>query len=140
MGNGNTANQLVPVGVTGLASGVSAIAAGYQHTCALTSAGGVMCWGSTSSSNSATARSRTGTAPGAGNRPRERRHGDHRGHLQPTCALVSGGAVKLLGLCRIQQQDTTPGDWPDGRGDGNLGGRLLGLRRHGRRRASLLGR
>jgi len=45
LGNGNNTNSNVPVNVSGLSSGVSAISAGNYHTCAVLTSGGVKCWG-----------------------------------------------------------------------------------------------
>lgn len=46
LGNGGTnVNASTPVEVTDLDSGISSVTAGYSHSCAKTTTGGVKCWG-----------------------------------------------------------------------------------------------
>jgi len=48
LGDGSLVNRLEPVDISGLPKDVISLAAGFAHTCALTSQGQVMCWGDNS--------------------------------------------------------------------------------------------
>lgn len=45
LGDGTLVNRAVPVDVMGLASGIAFVDGGFTHTCAVTVAGDVKCWG-----------------------------------------------------------------------------------------------
>jgi len=45
LGDGTPENRNIPVEVAGLSGPITALAAGWGHTCALSAAGGVKCWG-----------------------------------------------------------------------------------------------
>ncbi|MCB9137913.1 MAG: hypothetical protein H6642_06165 [Caldilineaceae bacterium] len=96
LGDGTQHDRLNPVQVMGLESGIVNVSLGAQHSCALTEAGGVICWGdnaygqlgsgTTVSSNSPV--SVVGLGAGIAAVSAGRFH---------TCALTNSGAVKCWG-------------------------------------------
>jgi len=99
LGDGTRMDRLTPTAVSGLGSGIAAIAAGANHTCALTAGGGVVCWGrntdgqlgnggSGSSSRSLTPTPVVGLENGVAAIAAGYAH---------TCALTTGGAVLCWG-------------------------------------------
>ncbi len=96
LGNGSNANASTPQPVTGLGSGVAAIAAGIGHTCALTTAGAIQCWGQNgdgrlgngSTANASTPQAVTGLATGVASIAAGRDH---------TCAVTTAGALQCWG-------------------------------------------
>jgi alpha-tubulin suppressor-like RCC1 family protein len=95
LGNGTLASSLVPVDVSGLSTGATAVIAGGQHTCALTTRGGVKCWGDNSfgqlgspGGSLSTPTDVTGLTSGVA---------AITAGYDYTCALTSAGGVKCWG-------------------------------------------
>ncbi|MBC7710730.1 MAG: Ig-like domain repeat protein [Rhizobacter sp.] len=96
LGDGSTVNRASPTPVVGMSTGTQYASAGAFHTCAITAAGGVRCWGQNFfgqvGDGSATARFSSvdvsGIATGAVAVAAANAH---------SCALLAGGVVKCWG-------------------------------------------
>jgi alpha-tubulin suppressor-like RCC1 family protein len=109
IGNGTINDALSAVDATGMTTGVAAITAAYDHSCALTTVGGIKCWGNNGwgqlgtgdTTDHRTAVDVAGIASGAvavtAGGSVEWVGGSH------TCALVVGGGVKCWGANEFGQ-------------------------------------
>ena len=96
LGDGTTADSPIPVEVKGLGAGVTAVAAGSDHACAVLYSGGIDCWGANdagqlgdgTSTDSAVPVTVSGLAAGVTAVAVGERH---------TCALLNSGGVECRG-------------------------------------------
>ena len=95
LGDGTTANSNVPRQVVGLPTGISAVAAGCHHTCALAPSVSAFCWGRNSSGQLG-----DGTTTGrtiAGSVDKLESTAAISAGREHTCALTAAGKVHCWG-------------------------------------------
>ena len=96
IGNGTTTDSATPLDVTGLTSGVSAVAIGFGHTCAVTTAGGLKCWGRNDWGQLGDGTFTPRLTPADVSRLTSGVVGVIAGFAH-TCALTTAGGLKLIG-------------------------------------------
>jgi alpha-tubulin suppressor-like RCC1 family protein len=97
LGNGSMQGSLTPVGVSGLGAGAKAVAAGGLHTCAVNSAGGVLCWGENSSGELGNGTTNASLVP-VGVKGLSSGISAVAVGFGHSCAITTGGTVKCWGL------------------------------------------
>ena len=94
LGNGTLLSSAVPIAVSGLGSGIVAITAAAEHSCALGSAGSVQCWG--------------------GNSRGQLGDGTRTNRLTPTAVLSLGAGIAAIsaGGASVDYDDHVPFIFP----------------------------
>jgi alpha-tubulin suppressor-like RCC1 family protein len=96
LGDGTTESRTAPVDVIGLTSGVRHIAAGVDHTCAVTTTGAVKCWGQNDYGELGDGSTDTSTVPADVVNAASGFQAVAAG-IEHTCALTTAGAVYCWG-------------------------------------------
>ena len=113
LGDGTTTNRSTPVDVTGLTSGVATVAAGFNHTCAITTAGGLQCWGGNLAGQLGDGTTTNRSTPVVVTRFTNNAEAVAAGSFH-TCAITTAGGLQCWGENFFGQLGTGRSSPPDG--------------------------